>query len=942
MYFTFRYLKLLGLLTLFVVAIASEFQEVTTPTSTSSEEETNAGVIFSNATTLIIEDGALESIDPALFESYPNLTHLQLSPRVHSIQPNAFASLKALTNLNLDNNLFATVPREALSALSTLKTLSIANNLLESLDDGDVFLSLARLQSLSLDSNLIHQLHPQSFARLAELKLLNVSWNRLTAFESIILPPENQLQVLDLSYNYVNLLNVSTFHRLPALRELSLAGNQFESLHPNTFATLRHLSRLDLSDNFFQSLPPRLFTSNRKLAELNLAANLLDTLPGDLFAGLKHLTALNLRNNRLTELPATIFREQPPFAQLALEGNRIERFPSDWLQASADLLLQNNRLAGLRKFAPSANGTVVRRLFLYGNEIATVEQDVFRAVPKLETLYLDYNRIDELSPMVFHTNHELQHVTLSHNRLAVLRTNTFAGLARLHSVDLSYNRLAAIEESVFHGSPVEYLNLNGNRLRTLDEWSFSGTRLLYLYVDSNAIDAVQVGGTGGRREEGVLEGLVELSVASNRLDRWQELCARNFSRLSALNLANNSLPSLEQASGCLGERTNLDPLTVNVGLNKVSLIPEFAGPVRSLDLSGNSVEDLEGGHRFERYQQTEVLLLRNTSLRALNSGNFAFLPHLTELAVSSKFLETIEEDTLLGLKLQRLELTDSPLKTLPSHLLKAQRNLSYLSLANNELTVLFSTFFTDCVRLEVMDLSGNALSTADKAWFEPLEHLKSINLEANRITQLPADLLSPDTHALELLSFAGNALHTVSDAAFLADVPIKALNLSNNRLEEVTLLARNEFITQLDVSGNRLKRLLLRPNYRTLVANANQISSLEWDRHYHAKSCQLELLYLADNLLEQLDQRVFQLATMVALDVSENRLDAFPFDQLHRLKRLTVLNVSRNNIRTLPVMAAGERFKLDWLDLSENPLEQAELEHFLGSCVVNDLVVNVA
>ena len=160
MYFTCRYLKLLGLITLFVVAIDSELQEVTTPTSTSSEEETN--VIFSNATTLIIEDGALELVDPALFESFPNLTHLQLSPRVRNIRPNAFASLKALTNLNLDNNLFATVPREALSTLSTLKTLSIANNLLESLDDGDVFLSLARLQSLSLGSNLIHQLHPQS------------------------------------------------------------------------------------------------------------------------------------------------------------------------------------------------------------------------------------------------------------------------------------------------------------------------------------------------------------------------------------------------------------------------------------------------------------------------------------------------------------------------------------------------------------------------------------------------------------------------------------------------------------------------------------------------------------------------------------------------------------------------------------------------------------
>uniref|UniRef100_A0A182P7Q6 Uncharacterized protein n=1 Tax=Anopheles epiroticus TaxID=199890 RepID=A0A182P7Q6_9DIPT len=590
-----------------------------------------------------------------------------------------------------------------------------------------------------------------------------------------------------------------------------LAGNLFESLHPYTFAPLRHL-----------------------LVELTLEGNLLDTVPRDLFAGLSHLQVLNLRNNRLTKLAESTFRDQARFTLLALEGNRIEPFQRGFLK-SEDVLLQNNRLPSLRKLS-AVNVTLVRRLFLYGNEIASIEQDVFEALPKLETLYLDYNRISELSAMLFHTNHRLQHVTLAHNRLVVLRTNTFAGLGRLHSVDLSHNLLVALEESVFHGSPVEYLNLNGNRLQTLDDWTFAGTNLLYLHVDSNAIGGLQRQAHGG---QSVLDGLLELSAANNHIARWQELCARNFSRLTAINLANNSLPSMDEA-GCWRRNENSDRVTINVAFNKVSLVPEFAGWIQLLDLSGNNVQDLGDGHQFQG--------------------------------------------------------------------------------------------------LESIDLSQNSLQTADTAWFQALEHLKVLNLEGNSISQLPSDLLSPD-HSLELLSLAGNALDTISDAVFLADVPIKALNLSNNHLHDTAILRRNDFITELDVSGNRLERLLLRPNYRTLLANANRITTLEWDVLPGTMFSSLQQLHLADNQLDHLDQRLFQMSALSELDVSENRLDTFPFDQLYRLKRLVALIISRNNIRTLP---AGDvqKFKLDRLDLSENPLEQVP-ERFLSSCVINDLIVHV-
>uniref|UniRef100_A0A182SQA6 Chaoptin n=1 Tax=Anopheles maculatus TaxID=74869 RepID=A0A182SQA6_9DIPT len=929
-----EYLKFVRVLlcTVLVTAIESEVQSEST-TQIASEEEFDA-ITFSDITTLII-DSSSKIFASSYFNSFPNLTHLFLSARIQSLPENLFASVPRLTDLNLDHNLLTSIPTAALSDLPNLETLSISNNRLETLaGDGDEFLSLGHLRSLSLGGNFINSLHPHTFASLRELKVLNMSSNWLTSFDGTALPPNSQLEVLDLSYNYIKLLNGSVFYSLSVLKQLSLAGNLLETLPDNTFAVLRELERLDLCDNFFKSLPSRLFTSNGKLAELSLAENLLEHLPVNLFAGLRHLELLNLRNNRLTKLPAETFRDQPLFTQISLEGNRIVKFHSGFLKSS-DVQLQNNRLTALGKF--STNSTPVQRLYLYGNEIATIEQSVLEGLPKLETIYLDYNRITELSPMLFHTNHALQHVTLSHNRLSVLRTNTFSGLGRLHSVDLSYNRLSALEPAIFHRSPVEYLNLNGNQLKTLDEWVLSGTNLLYLHLDANGIGSLASVGT-------VLDGLVELSAASNRIASWQELCARNFSRLTAINLANNSLPSMD--GGCL-ERTLLprssqrtDPVTVSVASNKLSEVPVLAGPIRALDLSGNNVSDLGDGYQFRWYQHTEVLLLRDTLLRVLRSASFTFLQHLTQLELSSSVLEHIEEDALHRVKLQRLEISNSPLGTLPPLLLKGQTNLSHVSFTNNELSHLAPTFFTDCVRLEDINLSFNALETVYPDWFFELEDVHTINLEGNRITQLQPDLLSTE-HSLQYLSLAGNALHSIADAVFLADVPIKALNLSNNRhLQDIDILQRNEFITRLDVSGNRLKRLTVRPNYRTLLANSNRITSLHLN-DYTDSNFNLEHLHLADNLLEQLDPRIFELRTLSVLNVSENRLDTFPFEQTHKLKQLRTLIVSRNNIRTLPALGEAIRFKLETLDLTENPLEEPGAESFLSSCVVENLLVTV-
>ncbi|XP_052895899.1 toll-like receptor Tollo [Anopheles moucheti] len=892
-------------------------------------------------TKLTIGESSFDSSDWNTFEVFPNLSILTVRKQGRSLQTNIFEWAKTLDQVYMDDNLLTAVPKESLSALTSLRILSISNNRLEALGDGDEFLGLDHMEQLYLDRNSINVVHPHTFASLRKLKQLALTANRLTSLDGLMLPPENQLERLSVGHNYVKSFNESIFVRMSALRELSLDGNLLETLRDNTFAELRELRRLDLSDNFFKTFSSKLFASNRKLVELVLARNLIENLPVDVFRGLNNLTDLSLQGNRLTHLPEQIFRDQPQFTRLSLEGNRIENFGPIFLKCT-DVELQNNRVQGLSKISFDTNATLVERLSLHGNEIATIEQSVFEGLPKLENIYLDYNRITELSPMLFHTNHELQQVTLSYNRLSVLRTNTFSGLARLHQVDLSYNQLSAIEPAAFHHSPVEYLYLNGNQLTTLDGWTFSGTNLLHLFLDSNAIESLLTSsGT-------VLDGLMEISASNNHIASWEAFCTSNITHLTFINLSNNSLTSLEgdcldhllpRVNDSAGGRFGSDtlPVQLNVAYNMLSEVPVLAGHIQSLDLSGNNVSDLGDGSAFQWYQQTGTLTLQNTTLRMVRSQSFRFLQNLTQLLIGSSVLELIEEDAFHALKLQALLISNSSLATFPPLLLRGQIDLYVVSLAFNALSHLSSSFFADCAMLEEINLSHNRITTVDQLWFQNLPQLKIITLDNNLIAQLPPQIV-PTNHILRTLSLAGNALSSISNADFLANVSIYELNLSDNKLEDIDILQSNDIINRLDVSQNRLRRLLVRPNYRTLVANSNNISALRLE-----PDSQFELVYLnlADNQLDQLDPQLFDVRTLNELNVSENRLNAFPFELVYKLKQLKNLIVSRNNIRTLPPTDTVELFKLQTLDLSENPLEE-QGNTFLDACVVNNLIVTVA
>lgn len=115
--------------------------------------------------------------------------------------------------------------------------------------------------------------------------------------------------------------------------------------------------------------------------------------------------------------------------------------------------------------------------------------------------------------------------------------------------------------------------------------------------------------------------------------------------------------------------------------------------------------------------------------------------------------------------------------------------LHSLLLANNGLTFLSSEAFVHVTGLRHLDLSCNGLRQLDEYIFEPLEHLEVLLLYKNNISQ-------------------------IDRSAFSGLFSLQKLYLSQNQIsrfpvELVKERSRLETLRLLDVSGNRIKNLLL-------------------------------------------------------------------------------------------------------------------------------------
>uniref|UniRef100_A0A8C2KAM4 Leucine rich repeat transmembrane neuronal 1 n=1 Tax=Cyprinus carpio TaxID=7962 RepID=A0A8C2KAM4_CYPCA len=111
-----------------------------------------------------------------------------------------------------------------------------------------------------------------------------------------------RVKELDLSTNRIENLPNGTFRPLPNLRILDLSYNRLQSLEPDLFHGLRKLTNLHLRYNALKFIPVRIFQDCRSMQFLDLGYNQLQSLARNSFAGLFKLTELHLEHNELVKV----------------------------------------------------------------------------------------------------------------------------------------------------------------------------------------------------------------------------------------------------------------------------------------------------------------------------------------------------------------------------------------------------------------------------------------------------------------------------------------------------------------------------------------------------------------------------------------------------------------------------------------------------------------
>ncbi|NXI87769.1 LRC32 protein, partial [Rhipidura dahli] len=334
-----------------------------------------------------------------------------------------------------------------------------------------------------------------------------------------------------------------------------------------------------------------------------------------------------------------------------------------------------------------------------------------------------------------------------------------------------------------------------------------------------------------------------------------------------------------------------------VGLQKFP--KELGQGIKYLELSNNFIQNLSGSN-MPAFGQLEYLDVCFNQLEAVSATALARLPRLRSLLLGSNHLDRnyLANGEAFHL-LRNIEVLDLSVNNLESHMaswyISNLTSLRVLDLSGNTMTKLLAGTFRNSPRLRQLDLSNNYIMEIQEGAFKPLEELEVLNLALNSLHCISGFSLTQ----LRVLNLSHNALELFSSEEE-GEEPylLRVLDLSHNRLLSFPELPRAHDLTHLNLSNNLIASLLPgSPRPREFVLLYKEMQ--RFNRTVHPAAA---LTHVAD------------------LDLSNNRLELFPFFFFHSLGALHSLSLARNCLRDVAreSVSNGTELSVRSLDLHSN------------------------
>uniref|UniRef100_A0A3B3RWW5 LRRCT domain-containing protein n=1 Tax=Paramormyrops kingsleyae TaxID=1676925 RepID=A0A3B3RWW5_9TELE len=236
------------------------------------------------------------------------------------------------------------------------------------------------------------------------------------------------------------------------------------------------------------------------------------------------------------------------------QDETITEIPSNIPHETINLFISRTRIS---LFSSLQN---LQRLFLSGNKISHLPQELFRGLGELRQLDLSKNALRVIPEGIFDDLSNLESLSLKDNQIEHLPSNLFSSLENLVTLYLSRNNLVRLPEGIFlHVTRLQKLSLFQNRLENLGTSVFGPLLLTELWLYSNNLT---------RLEDGIFRNLTKLQLLILSRNSICSVSAGAFAGLSDLrevSLHTNRLVSLEE--GTFAHLNNL----VNISLRCVNL-----------------------------------------------------------------------------------------------------------------------------------------------------------------------------------------------------------------------------------------------------------------------------------------------------------------------------------------------------------------------------------
>ncbi|XP_028211990.1 receptor like protein 21-like [Glycine soja] len=803
------------------------------------------------------------------------------------------------------------------------------------------------------------------FVVFKDLNNLDLSWNAISGCVGNQARLEN-LQVLDMSYNYLDAAGIlSCLDGLSSLKSLSLRGNRLNTSSFHVFETLssklRNLEVLNISNNYLTNdILPSLggFTS---LKELNLAGIQLDSdlhIQG-LCSLLRNLEVLDLSNNNYNHIDiGYALSRLSSLKSLNLGYNQLTSrsiFNISKLSSLEILDLSYNNFNHINIGSALSGLSSLKSLNLGYNQLTSRSIFNISKLSSLEILDLFYNNFNDTDiGFALSGLSSLKSLNLGYNQLTSSSIFRLSGLISLEILDLRFNNIS--DFAVHQGSKglgrLDALYLDGNmidgsklrnslrafssvRMLSMSENEFKGTIVAGDFHDLSNLEHLTMDYSNNLKNEffksiGELTSLKVLSLRyCNINDTLPPADWSKLKKIEELDLSGNEFEGPLPSS--FVNMTSLRELEIshnhfigNFDSNIASLTSleyfgftenQFEVPVSFSTFANHSKIKLidGGGNRFildsqhslptwiPKFQLQELSVSSTTETKSLPLPNFLLYQNsLISLDFSSWKLEgdfpywLLENNTKMTEALFRnCSFTGTfqlPMRSLP--------NLSKIDVSDNIIVgqIPSNNISSIYPNLQFLNLSRNNIQGSIPRELGQMNSLDSLDLSDNHLSrEIPKDIFGVG-HRLNFLKLSNNKLEGP-----ILNIPngLETLLLNDNRLTgRLPSNIFNASIISLDVSNNHLMGKI-----PSLVKNFSGLRQLFLFNNHFEGSIPLELAKLED---------------LNYLDLSKNNLTGSVPSFVN--PSLRFIHLSNNHLRGLPKRMFNGTSSLVTLDLSYNEI----------------------